>query len=77
MAAEGVAHSRAHIAAKRGVTESVLILLVEEICGAGVKRYAVAYAVAAGQIEARIAGISFEAEAKEIAVGADASKIAA
>src|SRR5579863_99610 len=75
-AAEGVADAGAHIAAKSGVAESVLIALVEEIGGAGVELYAAGELVVGGEVEAGVAGIACEAEAEEVAIGADAGEVA-
>src|SRR5260370_1366906 len=54
-AAKAVVHAGAHVAAESGVAQSILIMLVEEISGAGVKRNAVAHVVWGGDVEARVA----------------------
>src|SRR5258708_51696 len=76
-AAKAVVHAGAHVAAESGVAQSILIMLVEEISGAGVKRNAVANVVVGGDVEAGVAGIAGEAESEKIRVGANAGEIAA
>src|SRR5258708_16544035 len=75
--AETEVHAGAHVAAESGVAQSILIMLVEEISGAGVKRNAVANVVVGGDVEAGVAGIAGEAESEKIRVGANAGEIAA
>src|SRR4029077_6523136 len=73
---EAVIHADADVAAERGVTDGVLVLLVEEVGGAGVERDATAYGVAASNVEAGVAGIARQAEEEKIAVGAHTAEIA-
>jgi hypothetical protein len=57
-------------------TNRVLILLVEEVGDAPVERKASVEVVACGDVETGVAGIAGEAEAVEVAVGADSGEIA-
>ena len=58
LASEAIVDSYANVAAQGWETDGVLILLVQDVGGAGVERNAAAEVVAAGDIEAGIAGIS-------------------
>src|SRR5260370_3608587 len=73
---ETVVEAEAEIAAKRGETDGVLVLLVEEISDAASEGHAAGNEIAGGEIEPRVAGIVSQAEAQEIAVGADAGEVA-
>src|SRR4029077_3801999 len=74
--AEAVVHAEAEIAAEGGEADGLLISLVEEVGDASVERDAAAEVVTGGEIETGVAGIASEAEAVEVAVGADAGEVA-
>src|SRR5271157_1611471 len=76
MAGELVAKAEAVIAAQGGIAEGVLILLVEEVGGAGGESEAARDVVIGREIEPGVARIARKAEAQEIAVGALPGEVA-
>src|SRR5262249_55492457 len=81
---ESIVEADAKLAAKRRVTEGILILLVEKIGHADIAAQAAAEIVAGGEIESRVAGIPGETgaeahpvlpEAEEVAIRSRAGEI--
>src|ERR1700751_5865413 len=74
--AEAVAHADTEFATESGVAECVLIRLVEEIGRAEIGGNAASELIRGRQVEAGVTGRVVESEAKKVAVGALAGKIA-
>src|SRR5690242_5781855 len=75
-AGAAIVEAEAKIAAEGGKADRFLILFVEKIGDAAVERKAAGEIVGGGEIETGIAGIASDAEAIEIAIGADTGEIA-
>src|SRR2546427_5039006 len=76
-AGEAIFEAETKIAAESRIAQGVLVLFVEKIGGARVKRNAAAEVVVRGDIEARVTWISGEAEPEKICVRANTGEVAA
>src|SRR5258708_8416763 len=76
LAAEAIVHTDANIAAKRRVSDRVLIFFVEEICHAGIYGDSAAEIVTTRKVEAGVAGISPEARPEPSACYDKAQEVA-
>src|ERR1700682_178559 len=74
-AAQVIVHADANVAAESRKANGILVLLVKEVGGPHIERKAASDAIAAGDVEARVAGITRKPKAIEIAVGADPREI--